>query len=123
MNKIVASAAALMLMAGAAMADPVEGRWRSPTNDEGKSLTVNVVRCDSGICGVIQSVSGGGDQSIVGKTMIWGMTSKGNGRYDGGKVWAPDQNKTYNGRLTLSGNTLKIEGCILGICRGETFRR
>lgn len=123
MKKILMGLAGLMLSATAALADPVEGSWRSPTNDEGKSITVNVVTCSSGICGVIQSVNGGGDQSLVGKTMIWGMQAKGGGRYDGGRIWAPDQDKTYNGRLTLQGSSLKIEGCVLGICRGETFRR
>lgn len=114
--------AGLIALAGVASADPVEGIWRSPVTDEGKSITVRVLACDSGICGVINSVNDG-DQSIIGKTMIWGMTPRGDGLYDGGKVWAPDNDRTYNGKLTLSGNTLKIEGCVLGICRGETFSR
>lgn len=122
MKKIMMSIAAVVLSAGAALADPVEGLWRSPVS-EGKSLVVRIVPCNSGICGVIDSVSSNGDQGIVGKTMIWGMTAQGGGRYTGGKVWAPDQDKTYNGKLTMSGNTLKIEGCVLGICRGETFSR
>ncbi|PIE09594.1 MAG: imidazoleglycerol-phosphate dehydratase [Rhodobacterales bacterium] len=121
MKKLIA-AAVLAITGTVASADPVEGVWRSPTNDEGASITVNVVACDSGICGVIRSVSGG-DASIVGKTMIWGMQPQGGGRYSGGKIWAPDQDKTYNGKLTMSGNSLKVEGCVLGICRGETFSR
>lgn len=122
MKKIMMGVAALVVSAGAALADPVEGRWRSPTS-EGKSLVVNIVPCSSGICGVVDSVSSNSDQGIVGKTMIWGMQPQGGGKYSGGKVWAPDQDKTYNGKLTLNGNTLKIQGCVFGICRGETFTR
>lgn len=121
MRKMVL-AGVLAMMAGVASADPAVGVWTSPTNDDGASLKVRIVECQSGICGVIHSVRNG-DQSIVGKTMIWGMKPQGGGKYKGGKVWAPDDDKTYNGRLTLSGGGLKIEGCVLGFCRGETFTK
>lgn len=120
--KTIIAAAAMAVTATVAAADPVLGIWTSPVS-EGKSITVNIVPCDANICGVIHSVSSGGDQGIVGRTMIWGMSAKGGGSYSGGKVWAPDQDRTYNGRMTLSGSSLKIEGCVLGICRGETFTR
>lgn len=115
-------AGVLAMVAGVATADPVIGVWSSPTNDAGASLKLQVVECQSGICGVIKSVTNG-DQSIVGKTMVWGMKPQGGGKYTGGKVWAPDDNKTYNGKLTLTGGGLKVQGCVLGICRGETFTR
>ena len=40
----------------------------------------------------------------------------GGGSYKG-KVWSPDRDKTYNSRLELTGDTLKVSGCVLGICR------
>lgn len=121
MRKMVL-AGALAMMANVAQADPAVGVWTSPTNGDGASIKLQIVKCQSGICGVIHSVTNG-DPSIVGKTMVWGMKPQGGGKYTGGKVWAPDDDKTYNGKLTLTGNGLKVEGCILGFCRGETFSR
>jgi len=115
-------AAALALGAGAvASADPAFGTWKSPTNDAGASLEVTVAACGNAICGKITKVSGG-DQSIVGDQLVWDMQARGGGEYRG-KIWAPDTNKTYNGRMQLNGNTMKMSGCVLGVCRGETFSR
>lgn len=122
MRKFLTGCAALLMTAGIAMADPVEGVWKSPTNGEGQSIQVKVAKCGANVCGSIVKVTKG-DQSLVGKRMIWGMAPQGGGSYTGGKVWAPDNQKTYNGKLALSGSKLKISGCVLGICRGETFRR
>ncbi len=108
----------------AALADPVEGLWQSPVNEKGASIQVEVAACGAAFCGTITSVQNG-NQAIVGKTMIEDMTARDNGLYDGGRVWAPDEDKTYLGRLTLKGDSLKISGCVLGglICRGEKFSR
>ena len=52
------------------------------------------------------------------------MKSKGNGKYGGGKIWAPDRDKTYSSKLVLSGDQLQVKGCILIICRdGGTWQR
>nr|WP_280635804.1 MULTISPECIES: DUF2147 domain-containing protein [unclassified Ruegeria] len=42
--------------------------------------------------------------------------------YSGGKVWAPDNDKTYSGKL-LNGDVLTMSGCVPGcaICRGSDF--
>lgn len=123
MKRVLAVAAAGVMMAGAAAAD-VSGTWRSPTNSDGASLTVKISPCGSAYCGTITKIKNG-DQAGVGKRMIWDMKAAGGGTYSGGKVWAPDSNKTYKGKLQHSGNKLKISGCVLGgtVCRGETFTK
>ncbi|KMW59630.1 hypothetical protein AIOL_004612 [Candidatus Rhodobacter oscarellae] len=126
MKKLILASAALIASTVFAAADAVHGTWKSPTNEDGAYLHVKIDACGSDICGVITKVGGGGDTSSVGKQMIWGMKPSGGGVYKGGKVWAPDNDKTYRGKLTLSGsNMVKIEGCVLGgaVCRGETFSR
>jgi len=39
-------------------------------------------------------------------------------------VTDPQNDKTYTGKATLSGNTLKMSGCVLGVlCRSENWTR
>ena len=48
--------------------------------------------------------------------------NNGGGKYSG-KVYSPDRGKTYKSKLVLSGKTLKVSGCVFGICRGQTWQR
>jgi uncharacterized protein (DUF2147 family) len=45
------------------------------------------------------------------------------GRWTGGTVWAPDDDRTYRARMRREGSGLVVEGCVLGgaICRGQTW--
>ena len=125
--KTIAFAAALLLSAGAAWADPVEGTWKTQPDDNGHYGLVSIKACGAEICGTLgQAFDAKGnriDSPNIGKRMIWAMKPQGNGAYSGGKIWAPDRDKTYNSKMTLSGNALKVEGCVLGICRGQTWTR
>jgi len=122
MKTLITAAALGFMTATAALADPVFGTWASPKSDAGASFQVTVQQCGSSICGKITSIAGGADPAIKGRDMVWNMAARGGGEYKG-KIWAPDTDKTYNGKMNLSGNTLKMSGCILGICRGENFSR
>ena len=51
------------------------------------------------------------------------MTAEGNGAYSGGKIWAPDREKTYNSNMELSGRNLEVSGCVLVICRAQSWTR
>ena len=123
MKHIFASAVLACIGATAALADPVEGTWQSPTNADGAAIQVKIAACGANICGTISKAIGGADTSIVGKRMIWDMKPGANGKYAGGRVWAPDDDKTYKGKLQMNGNTLKVSGCLGPICRGENFSR
>ncbi len=115
--------------AAPALADPVEGIWKTQPGDEGSFAHVRIEPCGQKICGYIHrtfDASGKEAKSDnIGKRMIWDMTPRGNGAYAGGKIWAPDRDKTYKSKMQLSGNNLKVSGCVLGgmICRGQTWTR
>ncbi|WP_116599679.1 DUF2147 domain-containing protein [Primorskyibacter marinus] len=125
--RTMALAAALALVAGTALADPVEGTWKTQPDDNGNFGLVKISTCGTEICGVLgQGYDKSGKKVSspnIGKRMIWAMQAKGNGKYAGGKIWAPDRDKTYNSRMQLNGSSLKVEGCVLGICRGQTWSR
>ncbi|MEM9795637.1 MAG: DUF2147 domain-containing protein [Pseudomonadota bacterium] len=123
MRRFILTLAAGLGLASAASADPVEGMWRSQPGETGGYVEVQIAPCGSNICGTITNVVGNDNTSIVGKPIIWDMQARGNGNYRGGKIWAPDQDKTYNSKMTLSGNSLTVEGCVLVICRGQTWTR
>ncbi|MDG1408844.1 MAG: DUF2147 domain-containing protein [Octadecabacter sp.] len=127
MNKILLTLAATVGFAGAAFADPLEGNWRTPTDDNGNSGIVQVAPCGAALCGtLIQSFDSSGAQMAsanIGRQIIFDTISSGGGEYRG-RVWSPDRDKTYNSRLQLNGNTLSVSGCVLGICRdGGTWTR
>lgn len=122
MKTLITSTVLAFGLAASAFADPVHGTWASPKNEEGASFHVKISDCGGSICGSITEIFGGADPTIKGERMVWNMEAKGGGEYKG-KIWAPDTRKTYNGKMELNGNTLKMSGCILGICRGENFSR
>ena len=126
--RMIWMAAALSLLAGAAVADPVEGLWKTKPDDNGHYGHVEVKPCGSAYCGtLVRAFDGAGKEMAsenIGKRIIWDMVPKGEGAYGDGKVWSPDRDKAYNSKLQLSGDGLAVKGCVLGICRdGGTWTR
>ena len=128
MKKISMTIAALAFSAGAAIADPVEGLWKTQPGDTGGYLHVAIAACGEAICGVIRkAVDSAGEVDSeyehLNKRMLWDMKADGDGEYSGGKIWAPDREKTYNSKMQLSGSQLVVKGCVFGVCRGQTWSR
>ena len=126
--KVFAFAAGLALLAGAAWADPVEGVWQTRKDDNGNFGHVKIKACGPAFCGTLVKAFDGAGKQIespnVGKAIVWDMVAYPDGLYDDGKIWSPDRNKTYDSDMTLSGNKLKVRGCVIGICRdGGTWSR
>ena len=126
--KILALMTALMLSAAPAFADPVDGLWQTEPDDNGNTGHIQIAACGDRICGVlVQAFDGGGAvmaSDNIGKQIIWDMIPEGDGYYDGGKVWSPDRDKTYKSNMQLTGDSLTVKGCVLGICRdGGTWAR
>ncbi len=126
--KKLALTAALIFAAGSALADPVEGTWKTKPDDNGDYGHVEIAPCGEMFCGVlVEAFDSSGavkDSENIGKQIIWDMVAYGDGAYDDGKVWSPDRNKTYNSEMQLSGDSLAIKGCVIGICRdGGTWAR
>ena len=127
MKKMFSIALVAAALTGPASADPVLGTYQTQPGDTGSFAHVELYQCDANICGVIRKAFDGSGKQIksdtVGKRMIWGMQSQGGGKYGKGKIWAPDRDKTYSSKMELAGSTLKVSGCVLGICRGQTWKR
>lgn len=127
MRKLVTLTAALSLMGGMAMADPLLGTWRTAKDDNGNSGLIQVSQCGNALCGkLVKSYDANGKEMAsdnIGRNIISETVPTGGGEYKG-KVYSPDRDKTYNSRLQLSGDMLKVSGCVFGICRdGGTWKK
>jgi len=124
-------AATFAVLATGAFADPVDGSWKTQPGDDGSYLHVSIAPCGSAICGTIDNAfDTNGDEVLnyvyQGRQIIWDMIPEGDGVYNNGKIWAPDRDKTYNSKMTLSGqNKLTVKGCVAGglVCRGQDWSR
>lgn len=117
---------ALVLAAGAAQADPVEGMWETQV-DDGAYAHINIKPCGSAFCGVISKTFKEGaayKSENLGKKLVIDMVPQGDGEYEG-QVWRPSNDKIYYGTIELSGNTLRLAGCVAGglICSKQTWKR
>jgi uncharacterized protein (DUF2147 family) len=112
----------------AALADPVQGLWQTEPDDNGTYGHIQIAPCGPAFCGVLtQAFSADGTvepSENIGRQIVWDMVAEGAGAYGGGKIWSPDRDKTYSGKMQLTGNGLAVSGCVLGICRdGGTWTR
>ncbi|MEQ9695471.1 DUF2147 domain-containing protein [Shimia sp. SDUM112013] len=130
MKKLILAGAVLIAGATVAAADPAAGVWKTAPGDTGGYLHVTIAPCGSAICGTIkEAYDKNGNVSPnyehKGKKMLWDMKAEGNGAYGGGKIWAPDSDKTYKSKMSLSGSKLNVKGCVAGgmICRGQDWTR
>ncbi|MCA0271739.1 MAG: DUF2147 domain-containing protein [Proteobacteria bacterium] len=119
-------AAALVFGATAAFADPVEGVWQTQV-DDGAYAHVTIAPCGAAFCGVISKAFKDGAEyqsPNIGKQIVIDMAPQGDGTYDG-KVWRPSNDKIYVGGIELSGDTMKLAGCVAGglICKKQTWSR
>jgi len=126
MNKLILTMAALVLGAGTALADPVEGVWQTQV-DDGAYAHVAIKPCGAAFCGTIaRTFKDGGEYKSpnIGKQIVIDMTPNGGGKYEG-KVWRPSNGKIYMGKLELNGDQLKMGGCVAGwlICSKQTWAR
>lgn len=127
--KSILVAGAMTLLAGAALADPVEGVWKTKPDDNGNFGHVRIAPCGEKLCGVLIEAFDAGGKPVrspnIGKQIVWDMSAQGGGSYGGGKVWAPDRNKTYKSKMKLSVDSLAVSGCVLGgvICRASDWTR
>ncbi|MGR3503304.1 DUF2147 domain-containing protein [Pseudaestuariivita sp.] len=119
------AAAALALVAGGAAADPVLGTWKTQV-DDGNYAHVQMYSCGGKICGKIAKAfnsSGEFATENKGKNLVWDMVAQGGGSYKSGKIWQPSTDKVYRSKMSLSGNTLKVSGCVGPICKKQTWSR
>lgn len=126
--KTLLIAASLAVFGSVALADPVEGIWQTKKDDNGNFGHIEIKPCGPAFCGTLITAFNGAGQEIespnVGRKIVWDMVAYPNALYDDGQIYSPDRDKTYNGDMTLAGDSLKVRGCVLGICRdGGTWQR
>jgi uncharacterized protein (DUF2147 family) len=108
---IAVAASFLMAGAGIAAADPIEGTWKRPST----GTLVTYAGSGGQYCGTVLS----GEHK--GKSI--GCMSGSNGTYKG-TVIALDEGKTYTGKASVTGNIMKLSGCVGGfLCKGENWQR
>ncbi|MEO8531057.1 MAG: DUF2147 domain-containing protein [Deltaproteobacteria bacterium] len=127
MKQLLISAAALLVSAGLACGDPLEGIWKTIADDNGDFGYVQIAPCRDRLCGELVKAFRNGKEiasANIGMLIVYDMQNLGHGNYGNGKVWSPDRNKDYKAKLVLSGNTLTVQGCVVFACRdGGTWTK
>ncbi len=106
--------------------DAIIGEWYT---GEGKAL-VKIYKCDDLYCGKIiwlkePKYDDGTDKidknnpdeskrarKIIGLDIVWGFKHKVKNKWAGGKIYDPDNGKTYSCKIKLMDNELKVRGYI-----------
>ncbi len=127
-----------VIAAPAALADTseAEGTWSM-----GK-VTVKVADCGGNLCATIVGLkepiskidgkpkvdrenpdAAKRKRPLIGLTVMNGMKPAGEGTWEG-KIYNPDDGKTYSATVRLSGDSMKVKGCVLGVlCKTNNFAR
>ena len=104
-------AGAMLAVSGIAWAaEPIEGNWKTAS---GETAAIN--KCGSAFCVTLKTGKHAGKQ--IGK-----MSGTG-GNYSG-EITDPEADKTYSGSGAVSGNSLKMKGCVMSVfCKSQTWTR
>lgn len=131
---IIAAGALALGVSPANAAASIEGRWYT----KGERAIVTIERCGKSVCGriskFIEQPRDGvttdinnpdpalRNRKLLGLPILSGFVADGNQWR--GKVYDPEGGKTYRSVVQPVGaNRLKVEGCVLFFCRGETWTR
>jgi uncharacterized protein (DUF2147 family) len=108
------------LSTGPALAGDPSGVWK---RDNGEAK-IRVGKCSNGLCGRVVWVQDPKRKGDVGKIVLDDMVGDGPNSWVG-KAYNPLDEKTYTGKMTLSGNTLTTSGCIMGgmMCKSMSWMR
>ena len=123
----LAIVAIIGLGTAAAAQDAAVGIWQTEV-DEGSFAHILMQPCGSAVCGVIQrtfNADGTEYQSPnIGKQIVINMVPNGDGSYNG-QVFRPSNGKTYTGKMQVSGDALRLQGCVAGglLCASQNWVR
>ena len=128
MKKVLMALVATVGMATSAAAqDAAVGVWQTEP-DDGAFAHIAMSACGNAFCGVIQrafDTSGNPIQTDnIGKQIVIDMVPNGDGTYDG-QVFRPSNGKTYIGKMSVSGDSLELKGCVAGglLCASQNWVR
>ena len=131
------SIALLCVSAVASFAIDATGTWRTE-----EDATVRVSNCGGGLCATIASLREPNDpqtgkpktdihnvdpskrnRPIVGLQIFTGLRPAGANKWTG-QIYNPEDGKTYDANVVLeNASTLRVQGCVLFICKTKTWTR
>ena len=104
------AALALGVVGTAVAAEPIVGDWKTATG-----ATAEIAPCGGAFCVTLKTGKHAGKRI--------GNLSGTDGSYSG-EITDPETDKTYSGSGAVSGNSLKMKGCVLKIlCKSQTWSR
>ena len=131
---------ALLLFSHSAIAQSADpsGLWRTEAGD----AQVRVSRCGSAYCGTIAALAEPIDKEtgkpqlddhnpnpslakrpLIGIHLFSDMRPSGPSKWSG-HIYNADDGKTYESSISVTGpTTLRVEGCVMGLCGGENWSR
>lgn len=127
MKTFLMIAAALTALATTASAeDSAVGVWQTEV-DDGAYAHITITPCGDAVCGVISrtfNAEGEYQSENIGKTLVIDMVAQGGGAYEG-RVWRPSNDKVYIGKMDVSGDALRLRGCVAGglLCSSQNWAR
>lgn len=123
--RIWSMAGVLALVAGGALADPIEGLWQTEP-DEGAYAVIRFAPCGAKICGTIARTFKAGGEYVSankGRALVWDMEPQGDGSYRNGQIWQPSTDRIYSSKMALEGDRLKVSGCVGPFCKKQVWAR
>jgi uncharacterized protein (DUF2147 family) len=110
MRRLLLAAVFSLSAIAANAAEPIEGSWKTASGE-----TATIGKCGSAFCVTLKTGKYAGKQ--IGK-----LSGK-DGEYSG-EITDPAEDKTYSGSGSVTGNSLKMKGCVLAIlCKSQTWTR
>ena len=109
---VMTAFAVAVLGSPALAADPIVGNWRTESGE-----TARIAPCAGGnFCVTLRT------GTYAGRSI--GQLANTGGRYKG-KITDPATDKTYTGKASISGSSMKMSGCVLGglICQSQTWTK
>jgi uncharacterized protein (DUF2147 family) len=129
--RLLAAALGVSVSANVAAAQGPDGTWLTQSGQ----TKVHVAKCGQAYCGTVvwqksptndtnNPDSSKRDRPVVGIQLIYGMTPSGPDQWTG-QLYNFEDGKTYTGKLSMAGDSLKLAGCVMGglICRSQTWTR
>jgi len=127
LKKLLMIVASLFAFSTAAAAqEAAVGIWQTEV-DDGAYAHITIAPCGNAVCGVISRTfndDGEYQSENIGKTLVIDMVPQGGGAYEG-QVWRPSNNKLYIGKMDVSGDALRLRGCVAGglLCSSQNWAR
>ncbi|MCW2274501.1 DUF2147 domain-containing protein [Rhodoblastus acidophilus] len=117
--KRIALVAIALSAAAPALAGDIIGEWK---RTDGRSR-IRMANCGGAVCGTITWLRDPNSPARVGQQVFSGLTRTAEGWT--GSAFNPEDGKTYDGKVILSGASMTTSGCAFGgmICKSAQWTR